>query len=105
VAIILVAHPKKSSMAFDNDTVSGSSDITNAVSFVLNYERAADNEECDGKLSITKNRMNGKLLTGENAIGLFYSQKSKRILSSVYEKKQYGCFKMEELSADDELPF
>lgn len=105
VAIILVAHPKKSSMAFDNDTVSGSSDITNAVSFVLNYERAADNEECDGKLSITKNRMNGKLLTGDNAIVLFYSQKSKRILSSVYEKKQYSCFKMEELSVDDELPF
>ena len=40
VAIILVAHPKKTNNAFDNDTVSGSADITNAVSFVFNYQRA-----------------------------------------------------------------
>ena len=40
VAIILVAHPKKTQGDFDNDTVSGSSDITNAVSFVFNYQRA-----------------------------------------------------------------
>lgn len=92
VAIILVAHPKKSSMAFDNDTVSGSSDITNAVSFVFNYERAKDDEECDSKLMVTKNRMNGKLLMGDNAIKLFYSQKTKRVLANVHENKEYGCF-------------
>lgn len=91
VAIILVAHPKKSNGVFDNDTVSGSSDITNAVSFVFNYERAKD-EECDSRLMITKNRMNGKLLTGDNAIKLYYSEKSKRILSNQYENKEYGCF-------------
>ena len=92
VAIILVAHPKKSNADFDNDTVSGSSDITNAVSFVFNYERAKEGEDYDSKLMITKNRLNGKLLTGDNAIKLHYSEKSKRILANVYEQKEYSCF-------------
>ena len=52
--MVLVAHPKKTNAAFDNDTVSGSSDITNAVSFVLNYQRAAENADCDGLLMVTK---------------------------------------------------
>ena len=98
VAIILVAHPKKTNGAFDNDTVSGSSDITNAVSFVINYERVIDGD-CDGRLSITKNRMNGKLLTGDNAIKLYFSEKSKRVMQSKYETKEYGCFK--EILNDD----
>ena len=92
VAIILVAHPKKTNAAFDNDTVSGSSDITNAVSFVFNYQRASDGDECDSYLMITKNRMNGKLLTGDNAIPLYYSEKSKRISADPNEVKEYGCF-------------
>ncbi len=96
VAIILVAHPKKSSAAFDNDTVSGSSDITNAVSFVFNYQRADDGDECDSYLMVTKNRMNGKLMTGDNAIPLYYSQKSKRISANPNEVKEYGCFKSAE---------
>ena len=107
VAIILVAHPKKSNGAFDNDTVSGSSDITNAVSFVFNYERAKDEEDCDSRLMITKNRMNGKLLTGDNAIKLYYSEKSKRILSNQYENKEYGCFNTilnGDFTVIDELP-
>lgn len=96
VAIILVAHPKKSNVAFDNDTVSGSSDITNAVSFVFNYQRAADDDECDSYLMVTKNRMNGKLMTGDNAIPLYYSEKSKRISANPNEVKEYGCFKSAE---------
>lgn len=107
VAIILVAHPKKSNGAFDNDTVSGSSDITNAVSFVFNYERAKDEDDCDSRLMITKNRMNGKLLTGDNAIKLYYSEKSKRILSNQYENKEYGCFNTilnGDFTVIDELP-
>lgn len=96
VAIILVAHPKKSNAAFDNDTVSGSSDITNAVSFVFNYQRADDGDECDSYLMVTKNRMNGKLMTGDNAIPLYYSEKSKRISANPNEVKEYGCFKSAE---------
>jgi twinkle protein len=106
VAVVLVAHPKKTNADFDNDTVSGSSDITNAVSFVLNYQRAKDDESCDSKLMITKNRMNGKLLTGDNSIKLYYSEKSKRILSNEFENIDYGCFKVEEDFSDlDEIPF
>lgn len=96
VAIILVAHPKKSSAAFDNDTVSGSSDITNAVSFVFNYQRADEGDECNSYLMVTKNRMNGKLMTGDNAIPLYYSEKSKRISANPNEVKEYGCFKSTE---------
>ena len=91
VAIILVAHPKKTNGDFDNDAVSGSSDITNAVSYVWNYERGKD-EEGTGKIMVTKNRVTGGLLTGENAVKVYYSGKSKRIQSSVYSNKEYGCF-------------
>ena len=101
VAIILVAHPKKSNADFDNDTVSGSSDITNAVSFVFNYERAKEGEEYDSRLMVTKNRLNGKLLIGDNAIKLHYSEKSKRILSNVYDKKTYSCFSNTQNDFDD----
>ena len=106
VAIVLVAHPKKTNADFDNDTVSGSSDITNAVSFVLNYQRANESDNCDSKLMITKNRMNGKLLTGDNAIKLYYSEKSKRILSNEFENIDYGCFRVQDDFTDlDEIPF
>lgn len=99
VAIVLVAHPKKSSGDFNNDTVSGSSDITNAVSFVLNYERAKQTDDFDSRLTITKNRINGKLLLEENAVKLHYSPKSKRIAMSTNENKKYGCF----ITAEDDL--
>ena len=106
VAIILVAHPKKTNAAFDNDTVSGSSDITNAVSFVFNYQRANDGDGCDSYLMITKNRMNGKLLTGDNAIPLYYSEKSKRISENPNKAKEYYCFvdRNEIYEIDNELP-
>lgn len=105
VAIILVAHPKKSSAAFDNDTVSGSSDITNAVSFVFNYQRADDSDECDSYLMVTKNRMNGKLIAGDKAIPLYYSEKSKRISENPNEVKEYGCFRDSEKHDDLEFDF
>lgn len=100
VAIILVAHPKKTIAAFDNDTVSGSSDITNAVSFVFNYQRADEGDECNSYLMVTKNRMNGKLMTGDNAIPLYYSEKSKRISADPNEVKEYGCFRGSEKHDD-----
>lgn len=91
VAILLIAHPKKTQGDFDNDAVSGSSDITNAVSFVWNYQRSES--EADSELLVTKNRMTGKLLTKGDAIKLYYNQKSKRISTSRYDDKEYSCFK------------
>lgn len=104
VAIILVAHPKKSQADFDNDTVSGSSDITNAVSFVWNYERSADGM-CDSKLTMTKNRLNGVLLKSERAISLWYSEKTKRVCDKSGENKAYSCFAPPEQEAIDGLPW
>ena len=106
VAIILVAHPKKTQGDFDNDTVSGSSDITNAVSFVFNYQRAKEGTEHDSELMITKNRLNGKIITGENSIKLYYSEKSKRVTANPYDDKEYSCFvpKWEYIDDLDELP-
>ena len=101
VAINLVAHPKKTNNAFDNDTVSGSADITNAVSFVLNYQRADTADECDSLLMVTKNRMNGKLLTGDNAIKLYYSDKSKRVVNDPRNAKEYSCFRDTNYKEDD----
>lgn len=106
VAIVLVAHPKKIIGQFDNDSVSGSADITNAVSFVFNYQRADAEDECDSLLTVTKNRMTGNLLLGDNAIRLHYSNKSKRLAVNPQAVKEYSCFigGSEIDDIDNELP-
>lgn len=60
---------------------------------------------CNQVLMVTKNRMNGKILTGNNAIKLYYSQKSKRIVSDPIAKKEYGCFRGAEKCDDMELDY
>ena len=89
--VILVAHPRKESKGdVDwNDSVSGSSDITNKVDVVMRYDRASEEDECDGKIKITKNRLVG-ILTGSNDIELFYSHSTKRITSVMTKKIVYG---------------
>jgi RecA-family ATPase len=106
VAIILVAHPKKSNADFDNDTVSGSGDITNAVDVVMNYQRS-NTDDCDSLLMVTKNRLTGKYILKDNAVKLVYSEKSKRIASTKYtETKKYGCFAESSASEfPEDLPF
>lgn len=110
VVIILVAHPKKSKEEFTNDTVSGSADITNAVDVVMNYERCRPGDSADSQITITKNRLTGRLITGENAVKLEYSEASKRI-KSIYELecKEYSCFDTNAEGVCDrtqyELPF
>lgn len=103
VCIILVAHPRKSSQyqsGFDNDDVSGSSDITNKVDIVLNYARATDRDkenvpngvqEPNSVLQVTKNRLPGIEKRGDDSLKLFYNSADKRI-RSVYEckDKKYG---------------
>lgn len=83
VMILLVAHPRKTGRDVeDNDDVSGSADITNRVDTVLIYSRAKQDDEFDGKIVVTKNRLTGKLAKGDGAIRLMYSQSSKRITSA-----------------------
>ena len=105
IVVLLIAHPKKTNDAFNNDSVSGSADITNAVDLVLNYERSQENEDGDSKLTVTKNRLTGRLITAKNAVQLVYSESSKRIAQKglEYESKAYGCFRQSVESVIDEL--
>lgn len=105
VVIILIAHPKKTQGEFTNDSVSGSSVITDAVDVVMNYQRCFDGVS-DSKLTVTKNRLTGKLILDNRAVGMQYSEKSKRIESSEHyvENKEYSCFK-KVITEDTELPF
>lgn len=81
VIIILVAHPRKTmTTSLNNDDVSGSADITNKASIVMNYSRVlvknVEPDPTERKLSVTKNRLTGKL--GE--VLMYYSDDSKRIV-------------------------
>lgn len=60
--IMLVAHPKKGD-SDENDSISGSGDITNRANLVLRYQRKSKNQEDNNKslIKITKNRTTGRL--------------------------------------------
>lgn len=109
LVIILVAHPKKTQSAIENDDVSGSADITNRVDVVMSYCRNKDKinpddvDAADSKLSILKNRLTGKLTRAGEEIELYYSQKSKRITSISSEIKKYGWEKQENVDPYDWL--
>lgn len=104
VVVILVAHPRKSKLEFDNDDVSGSGDITNKVDVVMSYQRVENDDTCDSKLSITKNRLFGKYANGDNAIKLCYSEKTKRIFPYGLYPRHYGWEKFFVQPEEDELP-
>ena len=97
VFILVIAHPRKESKGaeLNNDSVSGSSDITNAVDIVLTYSRNSDSDssEYQSVIGVTKNRLTGRTLTGANRLKVMYSAKSKRIAENIAEKtKVYKCF-------------
>ena len=105
VVVALVAHPRKTKEKVDTDDVSGSGDITNRVDVVMAYGRC-EKEEHDGELSITKNRLTGKLTSSTGGIKLFYSAKSKRITSTKSGVRQYGWQeKWEQVVNDLDAPF
>ena len=80
VAVILVVHPRKNSLgADDNDVVSGSSDITNKVDVVMTYKRDKNLPDTERILTVSKNRLTGRLALGEKAIKLYFDEASKRI--------------------------
>lgn len=62
VIILLVAHPKKGD-SDDNDSISGSGDITNRANVVIRYQRKSKHQEDDNRslIKITKNRTTGRL--------------------------------------------
>ena len=105
VAVIIIAHPKKiqSGQKLDNDSVSGSGDITNRVDTVIIYSTNTDEdkEAYQSTIQITKNRLTGAKREGDNAIKVSYSVISKRIVcDNDNPNKVYGCFKGIEQPAD-----
>ena len=90
VAVILIAHPRKSREDLTNDDVSGSSDITNKADVVMSYQRVDGSETCSGKLFVTKNRLFGKYATGDKAVLLQYDDATKRIFPDGGGNRHYG---------------
>lgn len=111
IAVILIAHQRKSSTGdgkkdFDSDDVSGSADITNKVDIVLRYA-LPDKQDVDyqGVLTLWKNRMNGVLLTKENAIKMYYDERTKRVTAARQLSRFYG-WQTEPVQVQDiDVPF
>lgn len=110
VAVILVVHPRKNRFGNDDtDEVSGSADITNKVDIVMTYKRGKDLPENERLLTVSKNRLTGKLAVGDKAIPLFYDDASKRISdnrdafsqSYGWETEKDGFMSIEQM----EIPF
>lgn len=106
---ILVCHPRKTNAGdIGNDDISGSADITNKADIVCTYSRAGEDCGCDSTLTVTKNRIGGKLVTGKNAIRLSFKEADKRIYEehSAAEHCRYGWECSEPLTEEPEgLPF
>jgi twinkle protein len=111
VAIILVAHPRKAGKDekgsdFDNDIVSGSSNITDRVDIVMNYSRAKEGSDYDSLLQIGKSRLVGILKLGKDGIPLNYSPKTKRVFGLRSLSKHYGWENAKMVRVDDvDVPF
>lgn len=108
--VVLIAHLRKTGKdekgnPFDNDSVSGSSDITNRVDIVMNYGKAPEDAEGDSVLQIGKNRLAGVLRLGKDGIMLKYSAKTKRVFGVRSLDKRYGWEKQPIRVDDIDVPF
>lgn len=109
VHVHLVAHPKKTKGALDNDDISGRAEITNLAHNVYSVERVEDDDRFDVMVSILKNRWEG----AKDKIALNFCKTSKRLYPpSVGALKQYGWEKQENpdwvnelLKMEDDMPF
>lgn len=107
LVIILVAHPRKSNGAeFDNDSVSGSADITNKVDIVMSYDRGKGMADDERLMVVSKNRLTGKLALGENVIKIYYSNKSRRISTNRqrFDKVFVPDLDIRNIEVQEELP-
>ena len=108
IAILMIAHPKKEGKGseLDNDSVSGTSDITNLVDVVLTYSRneeAANKDTFQSLIGVTKNRLTGKLLKGKDRILAKYSARTKRIACKEDDIESLSvCFQKPESLSDFE---
>lgn len=91
VHVHLVAHPKKTEGRLENDSVSGTADITNRADNVFSVERIDDSnkqtEGCDVKVTVLKNRSEGS----KAKIQMNYCPESRRIYQTGSpDNKKYG---------------
>lgn len=111
IVILLIAHPRKENedKELGNDSVSGSGDITNAVDVVFTYSanKGADRETYQSLIGVTKNRITGRRLLGDDRVKAAYSGVSKRIVSEHDDPaKVYACFEnTQDYSGISEPPF
>lgn len=107
VTIILIAHPKKTKESkFENDDISGSSEVAKRADIVMNFKRnnKQENEgDADAFVEVTKNRVTGRLAKGDNAIDVYYSVSSRRICGR--ELKQGNDIFKTAKAVKEELPF
>lgn len=109
VVIMLICHPRKTpNNDLNNDDVSGSGDITNKANLVISYSRILEKgKEVDPdvrKLSVTKNRLTGKL----GDVTMHYDSTTKRITGNKEQglKVDYFGGKLDiEIPDDEDLPF
>lgn len=111
VCIILVAHPKKTNdKGWNNENISGASEVGNYVDVIMSYSRKKD-EINRSTLEISKNRITGNLQTGDKAITLNFAPLSKRIYDqSQTSEYDYGWITGEKAEkfvpvADEDIPF
>lgn len=114
--VLLIAHPRKNTgREFSLDSISGSGNIPNLAHVVLRYFRPGQLEDgsypCDRRISVLKNRHNGKLNT--SGIDLYYEKSSKRISERINDfdwdlgwgDVRDGFVEVEEDDQQFEIPF
>lgn len=109
VVILLIVHPRKNAYGSDeNDEVSGSADITNRVDVVMTYKMDKELLPDERYLSVSKNRLTGKLTNGKG-VKLYYEDVSKRVSDTRDFSKTYGweCDEdgFTDYTGDEPLPF
>lgn len=109
IVVLLIAHPKKTQQGqqLDNESISGSGDITNRVDLVMTYSKNTDTdaEEYQSKIAITKNRLTGRLLINEKSVKVKYSNKSKRIVCENDNSNKKYSFEISEIKEIEPPPF
>lgn len=88
VFILLIAHPRKD-IDLNNDSVSGSSNITDKADIVMIYSKPNNDEHDEDpdhrRLKITKNRLTGKLAEGNTTLKLCYDSSGSRRVAEHYQ--------------------
>ena len=110
VIIMLVAHPKKGD-SDENDSISGSGDITNRANLVIRYQRKSKKEIDEGHslIKITKNRTTGRL--NWDGIEVIYEPDSMRIHEPMTQLEDFlnpsteSDFSQVSVDDLDEIPF